>query len=96
MAECARRRYQMNEVARCTQIALGIAANATSRTEPIGLVDLGTGAGLGLQLDRYRYLVGRRAFGARESALRLTGNDHRMEGSNQPPRAAWPLGWCLA
>jgi hypothetical protein len=26
----------------------------------------------------------------------LTGNNHRMEGSNQLPRAAWPLGWCLA
>ena len=21
----------------------------------------------------------------------LTGNNHDMEGSNQPPRAAWPL-----
>ncbi len=82
MAECARRRYQMNEVARCTQIALGIAANATSRTEPIGLVDLGTGAGLGLQLDRYRYHVGRRAFGARESALRLSC---QVRGSHEPP-----------
>ena len=26
----------------------------------------------------------------------LTGNDHRMEGSNQPPRAAWPLGQAVA
>jgi hypothetical protein len=29
-------------------------------------------------------------------ALLLTGNNDRMEGSGQPPRAAWPLGWCLA
>ncbi len=26
----------------------------------------------------------------------LTGNDHRMEGNNQPPRAAWPLGQAVA
>ena len=30
------------------------------------------------------------------ATLLLTGNNHRMEGSNQLPRAVWPLGWCLA
>jgi hypothetical protein len=53
-AVCREHRYQMNEVARCAQVALGIAATAGPAAEPIGLVDLGTGAGLGLQLDRYR------------------------------------------
>ena len=48
----------MNEVARCTQIALGIAATSGGSADPVALVDLGTGAGLGLQLDRYRYRVG--------------------------------------
>jgi hypothetical protein len=62
-AVCRRRRYQMNEVARCAQIALGVAATAASRADPIGLADLGTGAGLGLQLDRYRCLLGARASG---------------------------------
>jgi hypothetical protein len=28
--------------------------------------------------------------------MRLTGNNHHVEDSNQPPPAAWPLGWCLA
>jgi hypothetical protein len=44
-------------VARCTQIALGIAATAPPGG-PVALVDLGTGAGFGLHLDRYRYRVG--------------------------------------
>jgi hypothetical protein len=56
-AVCDGRRYQMNEVARCTQIALGIAATAPPGG-PVALVDLGTGAGFGLHLDRYRYRVG--------------------------------------
>jgi hypothetical protein len=61
----------MNEVARCTQIALGIAATAAAG-EPIALADLGTGAGLGLQLDRYRYAVGTRRFGPQAAALTLS------------------------
>ena len=55
---CRSRRYQMSEVARCTQIVLGIAAAAGGSADPVALVDLGTGAGFGLQLDRYRYRVG--------------------------------------
>ena len=55
---CHRHRYQMNEVARCTQIALGIVAASAGSAGPVALVDLGTGAGLGLQLDRYRYQIG--------------------------------------
>ena len=47
---CQGRRYQMNEVARCTQIAVGIAAASAGSAGPVALVDLGTGAGLGLQL----------------------------------------------
>lgn len=85
--ECAQRHYQMNEVARCTQIALGITATAGSRAEPIGLADLGTGAGLGLHLDRYRYLVGSRASGPQTAALRLSCE---VRGSREPPQVALP------
>jgi len=85
-AECARRRYQMNEVARCTQIALGIAATADSR-EPIALADLGTGAGLGLQLDQFCYLVGGHASGPRGAALRLSC---QVRGSVTPPPVTLP------
>ncbi len=87
MAECAQRRYQMNEVARCTQIALGIAATAGSPTEPVGLVDLGTGAGLGLQLDRFGYLVGGRASGPRAAALCLSCE---VRGTRVPPGVTLP------
>ncbi|MGN6791468.1 MAG: DUF2332 domain-containing protein [Streptosporangiaceae bacterium] len=82
MAECGRRRYQMNEVARCTQVALGIAATNRSGRSPVGLIDLGTGAGLGLQMDRYRYLVGSQASGPRSADLSLRCN---VRGSGVPP-----------
>jgi hypothetical protein len=87
MAECAPRRYQMNEVARCAQIALGVAATADPRAEPVALVDLGTGAGLGLQLDRFRYLVGGRASGPPAAALRL---NCEVRGSREPPLIILP------
>jgi hypothetical protein len=87
-AVCARHRYQMNEVARCTQIALGIAAaTAGSGGEPVALADLGTGAGLGLQLDRFSYLVGDRASGPRAAALRLRC---QVRGSAEPPQVSLP------
>jgi hypothetical protein len=111
VAECQGRRYQMNEVARCTQIALGIAAaldpparpaslalpasgaapaaraDPASAAEPIGLADLGTGAGLGLHLDRYRYLVGDQASGPGTAAMTLSCD---VRGSRRPPRAVLP------
>ena len=87
MVVCREHRYQMNEVARCTQVALGIAATAGPGTEPIGLVDLGTGAGLGLQLDRYRYLVGGRESGPASAALTL---HCEARGPREPPPAGLP------
>ena len=52
---CARHRYQMNEVARCAQLLPALAPAARDGREVV-LIDIGTGAGLALQLDRYRYL----------------------------------------
>jgi hypothetical protein len=69
---CRRRRYQMNEVARCAQVVLGIAAASAGSGGPVALVDLGTGAGLGLQLDRYRYRIGTGAYGPATAGLTLT------------------------
>ena len=82
-AVCAGRRYQMNEVARCTQIALGVAATAVPGADPVALADLGTGAGLGLHLDRYRYQVGPRVSGADGAALSLSCD---VRGSLEPPQ----------
>jgi hypothetical protein len=85
---CRSRRYQMNEVARCTQIVLGIAAASGGSADPVALVDLGTGAGLGLQLDRYRYRVGTRTYGPAAAGLSLACDVH---GPISPPPPQMPL-----
>lgn len=68
------RRYQMNEVGRCVQtaLALGVVAQwAPGRR--MALIDVGTGAGLGLHLDRYHVDLGRgRTFGPPDSPVQLT------------------------
>jgi hypothetical protein len=84
---CRSRRYQMNEVARCTQIALGIAAASGGSASPVALVDLGTGAGLGLQLDCYRYRIGTRAYGPAAAGLSLSCE---VRGPITPPPAELP------
>ena len=84
---CRSRRYQMNEVARCTQIALGIAAASGGSADPVALVDLGTGAGLGLQLDRYRYQVGADTYGPAAAGLSLACD---VRGPIIPPPAELP------
>jgi hypothetical protein len=84
---CRSHRYQMNEVARCTQIVLGIAAASGGSADPVALVDLGTGAGLGLQLDRYRYRVGTRSYGPAAAGLSLACDVH---GPINPPPPQLP------
>ena len=84
---CRGHRYQMNEVARCAQIALGIAATSGESADPIALVDLGTGAGLGLRLDRYRYRIGTAAFGPAAAGLTLACD---VRGGIMPPPAELP------
>ena len=54
---CRDRRYQMSEVRRSAQVALGLTA-VSDPDRPIALVDIGAGAGFGLRLDRYGYAVG--------------------------------------
>jgi len=83
---CRSRRYQMNEAARCTQIALGIAAVSGPAASPVALVDLGTSAGLGLHLDRYRYQVGGICTGPADG-LSLTCE---VRGERQPPLLELP------
>jgi hypothetical protein len=52
---CASHRYQMNEVGRCADLLPALTPGAAEDRELV-LVDIGTGAGLALHLDRYRYL----------------------------------------
>jgi hypothetical protein len=72
-ALCAEHRYQMNEVARSADVVavLGHVLGHVDPERPIALVDLGTGAGLGLHLDRYRYVFGDRAVGDPDAALTI-------------------------
>ncbi len=52
---CAGHRYQMNEVGRCADVLPVLATIAADDDRPLAVVDLGTGAGLTLGLDRYHY-----------------------------------------
>jgi hypothetical protein len=52
---CAEHRYQMNEVGRCADL-LPALVDAIGEERPLAVVDIGTGAGLALHLDRYRYV----------------------------------------
>ena len=55
-----RRRYQMNEVARTTQVALALSSLAgRAGSAGVALVDIGSGAGLGLHPDRYGHRLSR-------------------------------------
>jgi hypothetical protein len=51
---CAQHRYQMNEVGRCADVLVALAP-AIAEGREVVLIDIGTGAGLALNLDRYRY-----------------------------------------
>jgi hypothetical protein len=88
---CRGHRYQMNEVARCAQIALGVAATSGASGDPVALVDLGTGAGLGLHLDRYRYQIGTATYGPAAASLSLACE---VRGGTVPPSAGLPrIAW---
>jgi hypothetical protein len=67
-------RYQMNEVGRCAQTALALGVVQRSAPgRPLSIVDLGTGSGLGLHLDRYCVDLGPAgAFGPPDSPVVLT------------------------
>jgi hypothetical protein len=54
---CAHHRYQMNEVGRCADFVPSL-TEATDEHREVVLVDIGTGAGLALHFDRYRYSYG--------------------------------------
>jgi hypothetical protein len=75
--------YQMNEVARCAQVALAL--GVVQRMEPgrqLALVDVGTGSGLGLYLDGYRYaLSDGRQWGASDSPVDI---DCELRGHLRP------------
>jgi hypothetical protein len=79
---CAEHRYQMNEVGRCADLLPAFAPAMEDEPE-MALVDLGTGAGLALQLDRYRYVY--RA-GEHESVVGDPAADVVLETELRGPR----------
>ncbi|MEJ2889120.1 DUF2332 domain-containing protein [Actinomycetospora aeridis] len=82
---CVEHRYQMNEVARSADVVAALSRLDPDR--PIALVDLGTGAGLGLHLDRYRYDFGGRTLGPEDAVLTITPE---LRGSPAPLPARLP------
>ena len=66
-------RYQMNEVGRCAQTALALGVvQQLAPGRSLALIDVGTGSGLGLCLDRYHVDLGDgRSFGLPASPVRL-------------------------
>jgi hypothetical protein len=81
----ATRRYQMSEVARCAQLLPALALAAQERD--VALLDLGTGAGFALHLDRYRYVYsddrgGSRAVGDPDAPVTI---ETAVHGDSWPP-----------
>jgi hypothetical protein len=89
-ALCAEHRYQMNEVARSADVVavLGHVLGRLDPERPIALVDLGTGAGLGLHLDRYRFVFGERAVGDPDAAVTVAPE---LRGRPAPLPARMPV-----
>jgi hypothetical protein len=86
LERCAHHRYQMNEVGRCADIVPALSP-AVDEGREIALVDIGTGAGLALHLDRYRY-----AFHGAGGQLATVGNpsarvviETALRGPTAPP-----------
>lgn len=77
-------RYQMNEVARCTQVALALGVlQAQHPDRQLAIVDVGTSAGLGLFPDCYRYtLSDGTSFGDVDSPVSI---DCQLHGEQRPP-----------
>ena len=84
---CEAHRYQMNEVGRCADLVPALAPTIAEGRELV-LVDIGTGAGLTLHLDRYRYVFR----GPQPDRMTTVGDDDsvvvletEVRGSLPPP-----------
>jgi hypothetical protein len=89
-ALCHAHRYQMSEPGRCAHLLPGLALAAGSRE--VALVDLGTGAGFALQLDRYRYVYGHpdgTTTTVGDAAARVT-IETELRGPRRPPLPSRP------
>jgi hypothetical protein len=90
-ALCASRTTQTNEARRSAVLrpAFGYAA-AALRGRPVGLVELGTSAGLLLIPDRYAYRYGSECYGRSDAPASLTMSCE-LRGTGRPDLAGSPL-----
>lgn len=89
----ATRAVQTTEVRRCA-LLLPLLALASDRAggAPLAMLDLGTGAGLTLLLDRYRYDYGAVRLGPADSPLVLECQVQRGDPPLRLPEIAWRAG----
>jgi hypothetical protein len=76
------RLVQTNVVRRSCGLLVILRAVRSRCERPVHLIEVGASAGIHLHFDRYRYVVGRRAFGRRGSAVRI---ETRWLGRQPPP-----------
>ncbi len=73
---------QTNAVRRVVGLRIALAQVAQAERRPVHLIEVGASAGIHLQVDRYRYLIGDRAFGPDEATVTI---DSRWIGAGPPP-----------
>ncbi len=76
------RLVQTNAVQRAVAIRLGFAAIRSRVDGPVHFVDVGASAGIHLRFDRFRYVLGGRVFGDRNSPLTI---EAELIGRERPP-----------
>jgi hypothetical protein len=76
------RLVQTNVVRRVIGLRCALRAVAQRSRQPVHLIEVGTSAGLHLSVDRYRYLIGDRAFGRPDAEVTV---DCEWHGAGSPP-----------
>jgi hypothetical protein len=83
LAELIRTRLvQTNVVRRAAGLRVALWAVGRRCAQPVHLIEVGASAGLHLRVDRYRYVVGGRTFGAPDAAVTI---DTEWRGTGPPP-----------
>lgn len=76
------RLVQTNVVRRACGLLIILWAVKRRCEHPVHLIEIGASAGIHLNFDRYRYLIGGHAFGRRESCVRI---ETQWRGGQPPP-----------